>query len=178
MTFPAELTLRSFPEGIRLCRLPIDGVKNLRTSSRFWRDLSVTAGERAMPEAGGDLLEIRAEVQSAGANDFGFVIHGQPVRYSAATHTLRLGSETAPLDIRGGPLRLSILVDRSSIEVFADQGQVTLSAVTLDKTGRDVSLVAEGGGMQVISLAVHQLESIWLGHGGPILENAAGKPAM
>ncbi len=178
MTFPAELTLRAFPEGLRLCRLPIDEVKNLRTSSRTWRDLTVPAGERPMPEAGGDLLEIRAELRSAGATDFGFVIHGQPIRYSTATRTLRLGLESAPLAITGGVLRLSILVDRSSIEVYADQGQVTLSAVTLDNPGRDVNLVADGGGMHVVSLAVHQLESIWLGHGGPGLETVAGKPAM
>src|SRR5260370_19777102 len=52
-------------------------------------------------------------------------------------------------------------MDRSSIEVFADEGQVTLSEVTLENPNQDVTLVAGGGGMRVVSLEANRLESIW-----------------
>jgi len=70
------------------------------------------------------------------------------------------------LKLSNKSLRLCILVDRSSIEVFADQGEVTLSAITLANSDRNVSLFSEGGSMRVISFEANRLESIWLGHNG------------
>jgi fructan beta-fructosidase len=89
------------------------------------------------------------------------MIHGHAIRYSTANRTMRLDSASAPLNIPESGLRLRILVDRSSIEVFADQGQVTLSAITLENPSQDVTLVADGGGMTVTTLEANRLESIW-----------------
>jgi fructan beta-fructosidase len=161
MSFPVELTLRSFPEGIRLCREPVDEVNNLRMAQQTWSNLSVPSGEKALPELRAGLLDIRAQLKSDGATDFGLMIHGHALRYSTADQTLRLDSRSAPLKLPESGLRLRILVDRSSIEVFADQGQVTLAAVTLENKNQDVALVAGGGSMRVVSLEANRLESIW-----------------
>jgi sucrose-6-phosphate hydrolase SacC (GH32 family) len=175
MSFPVELTLRAFPEGIRLCRQPIDEINNLRVSQGSWRDLSVAAGKKPMPEINADLLDIRAEVRSAGATDFGLIVHGQLIRYSSTDQTLRLGTTSAPLKLAGDTLRLRILVDRSSIETFADYGQVTIAAITLNHPDHTVSLVAEGGAMRVVALEANRLESIWPGRNRPDGESAAEK---
>jgi sucrose-6-phosphate hydrolase SacC (GH32 family) len=163
MSFPVELTLRAFPEGIRLCRQPIDAINNLRVSQQSWRDLSVAAGNKPVPEIDADLLDLRAEIKSAGATDFGLVVHGQSIRYSSADQTLRVGTVSAPLKLTNGTLQLRILADRSSIEMFADYGQVTIAAVTLAHPDHTVSLVAGGGPMRVVSLEANRLETIWPG---------------
>jgi sucrose-6-phosphate hydrolase SacC (GH32 family) len=162
MSFPVELTLWSFPEGIRLCRQPIDEVNNLRVSQQSWRDLVAGPGEKPLPEADGDLLDLRAEIEPAGASDFGLILRGQEVRYSVTNGTIHLGAASAPLKLADKTLRLRILVDRPSIEVFADRGQVTLSAVNLTTDrGKSMKLFAEGGKIRVVSLDVNRLESIW-----------------
>jgi len=161
MSFPVELTLRALPEGIRLCREPIDEVNNLRIAQRTWNDLVVGAGEKAMPEMQFDLLDISTQMQPGGATDFGLAIHGHAIRYSTADQKLSLDSFSAPLKLSNNGLQLRILVDRSSIEVFADQGQVTLSAITLENPNQDVSLFTKGGALRVISLQASRLESIW-----------------
>lgn len=166
MSFPVELTLRSFPESIRLCREPIDQIKNLRVSQQFWQDSTVGAGQKPMREIDADLLDIRTQMEPTGATNFGLIIHGHPVRYSVADQTLHLGSASAPFKLSKNKLQLCILVDRSSIEVFADQGQVSLSAITLENSDRNVSIVSDGGSMRVVSLEVNRLESIWLGRNG------------
>jgi fructan beta-fructosidase len=164
MSFPAELTLRSFPEGIRLCRQPIDEVENLRVAQNTWKNLSIPAGERPIPALTAQLLDIRTQLKPAGAGDFGLMIHGHALRYSTANKTLRLDSISAPLKLPESGLRLRILVDRSSLEVFADEGQVSLSAVTLENPNQDVTLVADGG-MTVVALEANRLESIWTNQG-------------
>jgi fructan beta-fructosidase len=161
-SFPVELTLWSFPDGIRLCRRPIDEIKNLRVSQQSWRDIAVAAGEKLIPEIQGDLLDIRAEIESAGARSFGLVVHGQRIQYSVADGMLRMGNVSAPLKLRDNRLSLRILVDRSSIDVFADRGQVTISTVTVDsRTDKNVSLLAEDGKIRCVSLEANRLESIW-----------------
>src|SRR3984957_13656280 len=167
MSFPVKLTLRAFPEGIRLCRQPIEAIDTLRVSQQSWRDLPVAAGIRPMPEIDADLLDLRAEIKSIGATDFGLIVHGQSIRYSSTDQTLRLGTASAPLKLTGDTLRLRILADRSSIETFADSGQVTIAAITLGHPDQTVSLVAGGGPIRVVSLEANRLETIWPGSSGP-----------
>jgi levanase/fructan beta-fructosidase len=162
MSFPVDLTLWAFPEGIRLCRRPIDEVNNLRVSQQRWRDVTVSSGQMSLDDLKGDLLDLRVELQSAGAAAFGMLVRGQPLRYSVADQTLHLGDAAAPLRLPDGKLRLQILVDRSSVEVFADRGQVTISAVTLDEIPESpVKFTAEGGKAQIGSLEANHLTSIW-----------------
>ena len=70
---------------------------------------------------------------------------------------------TAPLDA-ASPLQLHIFVDRSSIEVFAQDGAVTLTNLVFpkpDSTG--LSLHTSGGPITKIQLNVWALRSAWNG---------------
>jgi sucrose-6-phosphate hydrolase SacC (GH32 family) len=164
MCFPVELTLQSFPEGIRLCRRPIDEIKNIAVARQSWANLSLKPGEKIGPSIRADLLDIEVEIEPAGATEFGLAVRGHPIRYSFADGMLTVGSESAALKMRSKTLRLRILVDRPSVEVFADEGQVAFSTVYLEgNTNDDISLMASGGDIHVRSLTSTRLESIWLG---------------
>jgi sucrose-6-phosphate hydrolase SacC (GH32 family) len=161
VSFPVKLSLRKFPEGIRLCRVPISEIDNLRGSQQSWKDLKVKSGKHWVPEMHSDLLDLRIEIRVGDAKEFGISIRDQIIRYSVTEQELHLGSALAPLKLPEGTLRLRILVDRSSIEVFANEGEVTFSLVTLESTGHDVSLFSDGGEIHVASLEANHLESIW-----------------
>ena len=162
-SFPVELTLWKFAEGIRLCRQPIDELANLRIGEQRWRDLLVD-GEKPVPEIGAGLLDLRIEMESVGAAVIGLNISGYPVRYSATGHTLQVGAVTAPLHLENKTLKLRIVLDRPSIDVYADRGQITVSAVKLEpQAGPPVTLISEGGEMRVTVLQANRLESIWTG---------------
>jgi sucrose-6-phosphate hydrolase SacC (GH32 family) len=161
MSFPVELTLRAFPDGIRLCREPIDELNNLRIAQHTWENLPLPAGGITIPELSGDLIDIRAEMKPAGASDFGLTIYGHEIRYSTVDRKLRLDAVSAPLNLPDQTLRMRILADRSSIEVFADMGQVTLSAITLENPNHDIRLAASGADVMITFLEANRLESIW-----------------
>jgi fructan beta-fructosidase len=160
MSFPVKLSLQKFQEGIRLTREPIDEIENLRASQRSWKDLAI-AGERKMGEVKDDLLDIRTEIDPAGADEFGLEVHGQTIRYSASRHELQVGAVSAPLTLPDGKLRLRILVDRSSVEIYADDGEVTFSLIDLEKKDQNLRFFATGGKATIVSLEVDCLESIW-----------------
>jgi sucrose-6-phosphate hydrolase SacC (GH32 family) len=69
----------------------------------------------------------------------------------------------APLELpRSGHLRLRVLVDHSSVEVFADRGRRVITDQVFPSAGSDrVQLFAEGGRASARTLRLWQMQSIW-----------------
>ncbi|HYG23772.1 MAG TPA: glycoside hydrolase family 32 protein [Verrucomicrobiae bacterium] len=162
MTFPCEITLKQFAEGPRICREPIKAIEKLYGEKRSWRNLMLKPGENPLADLTGDTLDIRMEIELDEAAEIIFNVRGELIRYSRARHLLEIGTSKIPLRLAGKTLRLRVLLDRASIEVFADENQVSFSkAVFFDAAQRDFSLSAEKGGAQLKSLTAHQIKSIW-----------------
>ncbi len=138
----------------------------------MWRDLTVSPGQNPLSVIQGDLFDIRAELELAGASGFTITARGQAVGYSVKDEEFTLGGAEAPLKPTAKRVRFQMLVDRSSIELFAGQGQATISRVVFpDPNDSNLSLTTEGGNIRVISLQVNRLESMW-----PESETRLGRP--
>jgi fructan beta-fructosidase len=161
MTFPCELTLRRTAEGIRLFSQPVREIALLHKGSLHWRELTLPPGEHPL-DVGGELFDIRAEFALGDATGFGLILRGAPVSYDAAKGELALAGHVAPLRPLGGVIRLQILVDRSTLEVFGNDGQVALQSALRPVEGA-VTLAAfsRGGESQLCSLDVFELRSAW-----------------
>jgi sucrose-6-phosphate hydrolase SacC (GH32 family) len=125
----------------------------------------------------GDLFDIEADIELAEADRVGFRIRGLEVAYDVKTKTLTSGwaaydakemglisgESSARLEPSGRRIQLRILVDRTSIETFANNGEVYMPQDALPEEGQanKLELFAEGGAAKVRSLAVRELESIW-----------------
>jgi sucrose-6-phosphate hydrolase SacC (GH32 family) len=164
MSFPVKLTLQRFPDGIRLCREPVSNIDGLAVARQYWKDVVVKEGQKLIPELTADLLDLTVNIDFSRAYEFGINVRGQTIKYSVSEQNLSVGSSYAPLKLADGTLKLRILVDRSSVEVFADRGEVTFSMVTLEPADASVSLFCKGGEIHVHSLAANHLESIWSDH--------------
>ena len=69
---------------------------------------------------------------------------------------------TAPLDAKDGKVRLHIFVDQSSIEVFANDGEVTMSALMFPgPESLGIELFSENGEATLANLSAWELDSIW-----------------
>ena len=59
-------------------------------------------------------------------------------------------------------MKLHILIDRSSVEVFANDGEKVMTDRIYPPPGSDgIELYAKGSGGRVVSLSIWQLASIW-----------------
>ncbi|OHB86039.1 MAG: hypothetical protein A2V98_11505 [Planctomycetes bacterium RBG_16_64_12] len=162
MSFPRVLTLRTTPEGIRLYRRPVAEIELLHGKKHSWASQALEPGENLLADVAGDLLHIRAEIEPAGATAFGFDIRGHKIEYSAADKSISLLGRNAPLEPEAGRIRLEILVDRTSLEVFGGDGRVSMSSCFLpDPTNLDVGIYATGDSTNVVSLEVFELCSAW-----------------
>jgi fructan beta-fructosidase len=178
MTIPVELSLRPTDEGIRVFAEPVREIERLRQRTHTFTNLTVPAGDMPFGDVTGDLFELRAEFElspvgpadtnpsgpsrPATAESFGLIIRGIPVTYDVTKQALSCRDVSAPLKPHDGRVRLHILVDRGSLEIFANSGRVALSVgVIPPDDNRSIMLMARGGPVQVRTLDAHELKSAW-----------------
>jgi fructan beta-fructosidase len=163
MTVPVELTLRTTEDGVRLFAEPVKEIESLRDARHGWKDLSVKPGSNPLAEIKGELFDISAEVRPGAAEQVTFTLRGVPVVYDAKKGEVICKGKTAPLIVRkDGTARLRILVDRGSVEVFGNDGQLALSVgVLISPDERSLALSARGGEAKVIAIDVNVLKSAW-----------------
>ena len=120
------------------------------------------AHDNLIPETRGDLFDIRATVAAGGAAGFGVRIHGEELHCDAAGTFRFLDHEVAAPTGPEGRLDLRLLVDRTSLELFANGGEVSASFCYLPGP-RDCALefYAEGGTVRFDELIIWELKSAW-----------------
>jgi fructan beta-fructosidase len=162
MNFPVELTLRSTPEGPRLYAEPVKEIEVLRTDSLSRRNLTIPPGETIIEEVRDTLLDIEVCFQAGETGSFGLVLRGIPVLYDAKKKELTCHDKTAPMMPMDGKIALRLLVDRLSIEIFGNGGQIYMPmGMVMEEDPVPMAITATGAPAQVESLDVHTLRSAW-----------------
>ena len=164
MSIPCEMRLRLLPEGLRICRLPVKEVEFTPPRAARVDGCGPPAGENILSDIRGDLFDIVAEIEPGDAKEIRFEIRGEPVRWLPAEGKITCLGKTAelPQDLKNRPLKLRLLVDRTSIELFADDGRVVMTSCFLPKPeNQTLALRVEGGTARVKSLEVYKLASVW-----------------
>jgi sucrose-6-phosphate hydrolase SacC (GH32 family) len=160
MSFPTEMKLRTFPEGPRICRLPVKEIQKLHGKQYSWRNKMLAPGENPLAGITGELFDVRAEIELSSSAEVGFKLRGEPVSYSVKDQKLGCLGKSAPLDPINGRLTIQILVDRTSLEVFANEGRVAMTSCFLPaQKNRSLEIFATGGPAKIISLRVFELHS-------------------
>jgi levanase len=181
-TFPRTLSLRTIDGKVQLVQQPVNALKELRNGAAFnAKDVTVSSSTTPL-NFNGDTLELTARLTAGTASKFGLNVRsgsGQYTQIGYDTHTGQLyidrthsgdvgfapsfsGVKTAPLALDHGAVTLHILVDASSVEVFADQGQVTITdQIFPDATSKGISVFADNGTATLDDLQAWHLKSSW-----------------
>lgn len=184
MTVPRELTLRRTPEGIRLVQRPVRELAQLRTKGGSLRNATLDEAaawlaKRPIPSGLAE-LELRLENVPAGGVLELVCRHGDHgktrIEADFGASVLRLdrsnsgrsdfstafrGVHAAPLRTINGAVDLRLLIDTSSLEVFAQGGESVITDLVLPtKSGLEFGLAAPESlrNVRVKSLALWPLK--------------------
>jgi len=162
MLFPTSLSLQTTPEGIRLFKEPVWEIETLHDTTQTWKDLALAPGEDPLADLSGELLHIQATIAVGEATSLVFDLRGTTLIYDVASQTLGCGDLKAPLPLDAGVIRIEILLDRLTLEIFGNLGLVYMPVgATPDPANRSLGLKAEGGTATMKSLVLHTLKSAW-----------------
>ena len=166
MTVPVELNLSPSPDGPRLTAYPVSELSQLHELEpafvvRGQKDtLAVSEAKTLATDL--DAFDVNLTVSLDKATGFTLDLRGTKLVYDAAKQTLTCKDVTAPVHPRDGILPLRVLVDRGSVEVFADSGKVAMSIAAIpDEKNRSLILAPSGGGVTIIGGNVYRMKSSW-----------------
>ena len=170
MSFPTELSLRSTSKGTVLCRKPIAAISTLYEHGTLKKDKNLIPGIKGNLLSGvkGDAAFIKIVLQPKNSDIFGFVVrngkksNGTDIHYEAAKKILEANNVKMPLEPVDGKIELEILIDRSSIEIFANHGESGISTCFSPMEGEEEMLLyTQGGELFVESLEAYTLKTAW-----------------
>ena len=162
ITFPVELTLRTTEDGPRLFTNPVREIELIYGWKQTWINEKLGPGQNLLSGLKGEFYDIEAEFAVADAAEFGFVIRGVPIVYNVKENRLSSGDLEAPLKPQDGKIKLRLLIDRLSIEVFANDGRVYMPIRALHmESKREFRVFTRGGRTNIEEMTIYKMKSIW-----------------
>jgi fructan beta-fructosidase len=178
MTIPRELSLVNTPHGIRLAQTPI-ALQTLHDSEAYDATPHTLTGRETLPIRERK-LEIQAEFSIQTAHIFGVMVHDNGheavvITVDVAQHQLHvtrpqlalehyMTHTSAPLLVENERVTLHILLDESSIEVFAQDGTSVITMQTFGDLSADgITLFCDTDSVKIKHLSVKKLKSVWGG---------------
>ena len=161
MLLPTELSLRTTKEGVRLVSKPIKEVasllKPLYSSQKALSEREVNQALR--PYRHLDCLHLRATLNLSYATSAGLRFNGHNIiDYDLNRNTLN-GQFYSPQDPTSLSLTMDVYIDRTSVEVFIDDGLYSFSAPLPLPQGDNLEFW--GNDITVSSLQLDAVESCW-----------------
>jgi len=166
-SLPRELSL---PEDGVLRIKPLRELEKLRTDPKQKRNITVKSDtEYLLKEMSGDTMELELVLDAPSARDFGIKVlcakdgsGGFTISSGKESKVLNVGYIKPPFELKKGEdLTLRIFIDKSMIEVFANDRQAAVAWREYDPKDIYVSLFSKGGDAKVKSITSWKMNSIY-----------------
>ena len=184
MTIPRVLSLRRVGGDVVLAQRPVRELRVLRGTRRHVAQAAMPAGVDVLAgrHIAGDALELDLELVVGDAREITLAVRRggkeltvigydvvRGVLYVDRTRSGEVaisptfsGRHEAPMATTDGRLRLTVFVDRSSLEVFGSDGMVAITDRIFPSPGSTaVELRAHGGTARIVRLDAWPLRSAW-----------------
>lgn len=182
MTLPRVLSLGYVDNQVRVIQQPVAELDAIRKDKRIYENVTLEADSAAAYELNNGTVEIALELQQVNATQLEIVIQHSDaeytaVRYSFADNKLavdrtRSGEadfseffpvvQQAPLALVDNRLKLQMFIDNSSIELFANDGEVAITSLIFPgQIGNSLTLRSSEGTVNITELKISGLASIW-----------------
>ena len=164
-TVPRELTLRSTKDGVRLCIYPVEEVKSLRREEldlvkKHENGAVIYEAKNAKTAGDLNLLDVEATIDAKGANIITVELNGLTVELDVSRNELRCADAVAPLSVVDSKIKLRLVLDRTSLEIFANDGlsQIAKCFVPQDDANPSLLKVSED---KIESVQIWTMNGVW-----------------
>jgi sucrose-6-phosphate hydrolase SacC (GH32 family) len=162
LSLPVELTLRTTEEGVRVFSNPASEITSIRAEHRVYPMKDLSTGSLLVNDIPWELYEVQVTFDFENANTIRVRIRGVEISYDVKTQILSLGNYKVKVKPQKGKLRLRALLDRCSVDLFANDGSAYLmDSAFPDNSKAALEYYAGGGQVTVKNIEFYRLNSIW-----------------
>ena len=160
-TFPCDVTLKTFPEGVRAARLPIAAISNLYVNTQTWETQTLASSQNLFA---GKLskcydLEVVFDVSGTNATILTFQLANRTLTYDMQNQTL-LGASLKPIN---NLVKIRLLVDCGELEIFGNDGQFSYAEnFKFSLTNSSISMSGNGS-VKLVSARYSNVNRTWTG---------------
>jgi fructan beta-fructosidase len=152
MTVPVELTLRETDDGLRLHARPVTEIERLRRNGLESTPFALTEQPVKLGEGIDRAFDATIGLKVGTTGRVTVDAAGTAIVYDATAGSLQVGKHEAKLKRPAdGEIDLRVLVDRGSVEVFAQGGRVAISSGAIAK---ETGITFAGDHAEVVRVAV------------------------
>jgi fructan beta-fructosidase len=181
-SIPRSLTSTKVGGSVRLVQKPVAELTSLRGEHLHLGAADIAEANRRLSEFQSDTYEIDAEFDTGTAAEVGFRLRMGGAEQTLAGCNLHqaevfidrtksgavgfsgdfAGRHAGPIGLLDHRIKLRIFVDRSSVELFANDGEIVISDRIFPSPGSNgLRIYEQGGSARVVSLDVWKLKSAW-----------------
>jgi len=176
MSFPTELTLRNTSNGIRMFNNPVNEIEKLHEKSYKWENLTMEEANENLTGIDAGLLHIKCEIENINAIAYSLIFDDDVLYYTLKPNIFYYNHDVEDAEsftikylpeLGSNTMFYECIVDRTSLEVFVDQGRFTMVLPRkLNHDQRGFRFDAGDGGqtindIRINYLEVHEMKSIW-----------------
>jgi sucrose-6-phosphate hydrolase SacC (GH32 family) len=174
-TVPRSLTLRTTSEGVRLFIEPAIEIEKLRNSKQanFSANLKGMDNKIKVPGMKGELFDIeilldfkkfdeKNPLSTDTTNLIYMEIFGQKITYNMGSKIIESAGIKAPLVPVDHQIRIRLIIDRTTVELFANDGiiQIANCFINKDKVPANLSIWGKKD-LATVSVKSYQLKSVY-----------------
>ena len=143
---------------------PVSELEKLRGSQFQMENYVVVKNSECLIPWTGELFDSEIVLQPGKTGKMILDVVGHRIEFDVDAKTISLDGIKAPLELRDGKLLLRIVVDRTSIELFAQDGEVQIAKCFLPKSNviyKGFLLTAEKSDTTLVKAAIWHIRSVW-----------------
>ena len=171
LSFPLELTLKNINGKPIVHRWPIDEIRSLYLNTINVAEFEVSKGKSFIPKTSAKLFDVSFNLDKASSKSLYVVIRGHYLSFdwennefsmqSSGEHKIVKDRKTIGLP-KGKEISVRLLVDKTSIEIFIDNGLLSGSFCFLpDGYINPIVFLSYSGTQYIRGFTLHELTSIW-----------------
>jgi len=187
MNFPSELTLKTTSEGMKAFRMPVREIEKLYDKEYKWDNKTIKDSKLTLNELNGDLYDMDMEIDVSKSSSLQIGLRNITITYDTGKKILSCGGDGikggiipetwlsgekdginstnnmghAPLSPTDGKIKLRILLDRNTVEIFGNDGEIVLTSCFMPKDDNLTYSVKAEGEINMIKAGAHSLKSAW-----------------
>ncbi len=158
MGFPTEMSLEKIGDELYLSAKPIKEIESLYAGGGELNE--ITLSEARKIETGASALDISFSMQYIHGEKLVINIFGTDLACDMDKNEIRCKNVKIPLSINGDRVDLRILVDRCSLEIFADGGKIFAAAVAFADYNLPFVTLSKNEKIAIDSFTWHRLKNI------------------
>ena len=161
MSFPVELSLRGGDGDWAVCRWPVEELASVTEPLDVPESMElVGSGPWRMPVVG-DLFDISFDISAGDGCEVVMKIRGIPMTFDFERRVVNFCDKEVPI-LRKDHLSVRLLIDRTSVELFLEGGQLSASFCYLpDAHSAPLVFNARRGTANIDHVRVKRVDDIW-----------------